>query len=57
MAESTSWFARAWRAVRNFVSALFGPDQASDNRTTRQGEVDPQVRMRSGGPGNDSGWM
>lgn len=57
MSEKPNVLVRAWRAVRDFVSALFGPDPAADNRTTRQGEVDPQVRMRSGGPGNDGGWM
>lgn len=49
---------RAWRAVRNVVSSLFGPDQASDDRTTRQGQVHPRNELRGrtfdGNPGGGS---
>ena len=46
--ERPNVLVRVWRAVRNAVSALFGPDAASDDRATRQGELGPQVRIRSG---------
>ena len=46
MADRKSWFARAWGAVRDFVSSLFGPDKVADDRITRQGQVHPKHELR-----------
>lgn len=46
MSEKPNTLVRAWRTVRDFVSALFGPDKASDDRTTRQGQVHPRQELR-----------
>ena len=57
MSEKPNVLVRAWRTVRDFVRALFGPDKAADDRTTRQGEVHPahELRGRTMG-GGMGGW-
>lgn len=55
MSDKPNIAVRIWRAVRNFVSALFGPDQANDARLTHSGQIHPrqeqQGRTFSGGLG------
>lgn len=46
MADKPNLAVRVWRAVRNFVSALFGPDPAADARVTRQGQMHPRQEQQ-----------
>lgn len=46
MADRPNLMRRAWRAIRDFVSALFGPDPAADDRIARQGQVHPRQEQQ-----------